>query len=196
MPVAGQCHRKHTAPTQVGVRVKWQGKSLPAEERSTAHGKPHPEQDQIGGDDAARVATSRGYRSHQINGYHNRIWLTALPNVVPCRGGVERLAPAPNFQPHLRYKSRTRGVRNSRVRHILTGGDDIKPCVAGKVSCRDAILTGGNHILTSGSHIQPCGNVILACGRLIAASGNDKFAHVFISFDVGGIFLHAEMLFY
>jgi len=48
----GKCHRKYTASkshkTEIGVRVKWCGKSAPHPEQSGWQGKPHAEQDQIG----------------------------------------------------------------------------------------------------------------------------------------------------
>jgi len=46
----GKCNRKYTArPLSSGqVRVKWCGKSAPRGWQQTRHGKPHPEQDQIG----------------------------------------------------------------------------------------------------------------------------------------------------
>ncbi len=48
----GKCHRKYTASesgqTEIGVRVKWCGKSAPRPEQSGWQGKPHVEQDQIG----------------------------------------------------------------------------------------------------------------------------------------------------
>src|SRR3954462_13579575 len=47
-PVDGKCHREDTAVGQTTVRVKRCGKSAPAGQQCTAHGKPHTEQDQIG----------------------------------------------------------------------------------------------------------------------------------------------------
>ena len=47
-PVDGKCHRENTAIGQTVVRVKRCGKSAPAGQQCTAHGKPHTEQDQIG----------------------------------------------------------------------------------------------------------------------------------------------------
>src|SRR6266850_3298507 len=47
-PVDGKCHRENTACWKRQVRVKRCGKSAPAGQQCTAHGKPHTEQDQIG----------------------------------------------------------------------------------------------------------------------------------------------------
>src|SRR3954463_11567230 len=47
-PVDGKCHRENTAVGQTTVRVKRCGKSAPAGQQCTAHGKPHTEQHQIG----------------------------------------------------------------------------------------------------------------------------------------------------
>ena len=57
--IDGQCHREYTAVGLVpAVRVKRWSKSPPLEEQSTRHGKPHPEQGQIGDHGAARSSRS------------------------------------------------------------------------------------------------------------------------------------------
>jgi len=56
----GKCHREQTACTSVPVRVKGWGKSPPRAWRQDRHGKPHPEQDQIGGADGPSSARTPG----------------------------------------------------------------------------------------------------------------------------------------
>ena len=45
----GKCHREETALVSTRVRVKGCGKSAPREPRGKRQGKPHLEQDRIGG---------------------------------------------------------------------------------------------------------------------------------------------------
>ena len=60
-PRDGQCHRKQTARTPRGVRVRVKrcGKSAPLRRQRRRHGKPHTEQDQIGNESGSNAGTRR-----------------------------------------------------------------------------------------------------------------------------------------